>query len=98
MSHNLVERQYRHRLNGQFETLRGSIPKDFVDGDVDGFGKGGSMAEKGVSKAEVLVLAKRHIESLENTKRCLEGDKRLLLEDVQRLKGAWASMGGDMLP
>jgi len=97
-SHNLVEKQYRTRLNGQFSTLLSSLPSDVVGNEVDGYGRVDSGSEKRVSKAEVLVLAKKHIENLERTKKSLECDKKLLMEDVQRLKGAWVKMGGDVLP
>jgi hypothetical protein len=36
----------------------------------------------------VLVLAKRRIKALEQTKQSLEGDKNILLEDAQRVKAA----------
>lgn len=84
-------------MNGQFSTLLSVLPPE-VGTEVDGFDGLDSAAEKRVSKAEVLVLAKRHIENLERTKKSLEGDKRHLIEDVQRLKGAWVSMGGDVMP
>ncbi|CZR67384.1 uncharacterized protein PAC_17283 [Phialocephala subalpina] len=97
-SHNMVEKQYRTRLNGQFSTLLSALPPDVVGTEVDGSVSVNSGAEKRVSKAEVLVLAKKHIENLERTKKSLEGDKRHLIEDVQRLKEAWARMGGDVMP
>jgi hypothetical protein len=72
---------------------------DVVGAEVRGVGNGDSGgAEKKVSKAEVLVLAKQHIETLERSRRKLEEDKRALLVDVQRLKGAWVSMGGEVMP
>jgi hypothetical protein len=43
-----VEKQYRNRLNGQFETLLQKLPKE----------EAGYADEKRVSKVEVLVLAK----------------------------------------
>lgn len=85
-------------MNGQFSTLLSALPPDVVGNEVDGFGSIDSGAEKRVSKAEVLVLAKKHIENLERTKKSLEGNKRQLIEDVQRLKGAWVRMGGDVMP
>jgi hypothetical protein len=98
-SHNLVEKQYRNRLNGQFSTLLSSLPSDVVGAEVRGVGKGDlGGAEKKVSKAEVLVLAKQHIETLEKSRRKLEEDKRALLVDVQRLKRAWVGMGGEVMP
>lgn len=97
-SHNMVEKQYRTRLNGQFSNLLSALPPDVTGTEVDGCGGIDSGAEKRVSKAEVLVLAKKHIENLERTKKSLESDKRALAEDVQRLKGAWVRMGGDAMP
>ncbi|KAE8440645.1 hypothetical protein EG329_006997 [Mollisiaceae sp. DMI_Dod_QoI] len=97
-SHNLVEKQYRTRLNGQFSTLLSALPKDVVGTEVDGFGAVDSGAEKRVSKAEVLVLAKKHIENLERSKKSLELDKRALIEDLQQLKGAWVRIGGEVMP
>jgi hypothetical protein len=98
-SHNLVEKQYRTRLNGQFSTLLDSLPSDVVGAEVRVVGTGDAGgAEKKVSKAEVLVLAKQHIQTLEKSKRQLEGDKAALLANVQRLKGAWVSMGGEVMP
>ncbi|KUJ21427.1 uncharacterized protein LY89DRAFT_681934 [Mollisia scopiformis] len=84
----MVEKQYRTRLNGQFSTLLSSLPPDVVGNETDSYGRVDSGAEKKVSKAEVLVLAKKHIENLERTKKSLECDKKALMEDVQRLKGA----------
>jgi len=97
-SHNLVEKQYRTRLNGQFSTLLNALPPEVIASEVDGYGRVDTGAEKRVSKAEVLVLARKHIENLERSKKSLECDKKMLLEDVQRLKGAWVKMGGDIMP
>jgi hypothetical protein len=96
ISHNMVEKQYRTRLNGQFSSLLGVLPMDGM-GEGNGYGGGGG-SERKVSKAEVLVLAKRHIQDLEREKMSLEGDKKALQEDVQRLKGAWVGRGGQILP
>ncbi|KAH8665069.1 hypothetical protein BGZ60DRAFT_529413 [Tricladium varicosporioides] len=96
-SHNLVEKQYRNRLNDQFNTLLSSIPADVVGTEINGYGRGDGP-ERRVSKAEVLALAKRHIETLEKTKAGLEIEKEQLKVSVRRLKGAWANMGGDILP
>ena len=48
-----------------------------------------------VSKADVLVLAKKHIEGLERTNTSLQDDKRSLLKSMERLKGALVHMGYD---
>lgn len=97
-SHNMVEKQYRNRLNGQFSTLLGVLPPDLVGVEVEGYGRDDSSAEKKVSKAEVLILAKRRIQDLERAKVNLEESNGALLEDMQRLKGAWSDMGGQVLP
>jgi hypothetical protein len=98
-SHNMVEKQYRTRLNGQFSTLLDTLPPDLVGAEIEGYGRDDSGgAEKKVSKAEVLVLARRHIENLERQKKGLEGTNEVLMEDMQRLKGAWVDMGGQVLP
>lgn len=98
-SHNKVEKQYRNRLNGQFSTLLEALPLDLVGAEVEGYSKNDSGgAEKKVSKAEVLLLARRHIENLEREKRGLEGRNGVLVENMQNLKGAWVCMGGQVLP
>ncbi|KAF4626819.1 hypothetical protein G7Y89_g11333 [Cudoniella acicularis] len=74
-NHNLIEKQYRTRLNGQFETLLQTLPREVV----------GDAAEKRVSKAEVLVLAKERIRELER-------EKRLLEEENQGLEGIGKSV------
>jgi hypothetical protein len=99
ISHNMVEKQYRNRLNGQFSTLLEALPLDLVGAEVEGYSKNDSGGtEKKVSKAEVLLLARRHIENLEREKRGLEGRNRVLVEDIQNWKGAWVGRGGQVLP
>lgn len=99
ISHNMVEKQYRNRLNGQFSTLLEALPLDLVGAEVEGYSKNDSGGtEKKVSKAEVLLLARRHIENLEREKRGLEGRNRVLVEDIQNWKGAWVGSGGQVLP
>lgn len=97
-SHNMVEKQYRNRLNGQFSTLLGVLPPDLVAAEVEGYVRDGASAEKKVSKAEVLVLARSRIENLEREKRELEGGKNALFQDMQRLKGDWVRLGGQVMP
>jgi hypothetical protein len=98
-SHNMVEKQYRSRLNSQFSNLLGFLPPETVDAEVDGYGRSDSgSAEKKVSKAEVLMLAKRHIEKLEQENMSLEGNNKELLENMMHLRGTWARMGGCVPP
>ncbi|KAH6679005.1 hypothetical protein B0J14DRAFT_579824 [Halenospora varia] len=97
-THNLVEKQYRTRLNGQFSTLLRSLPPDVVGTKIVGYSNRDSAPEKKVSKAEVLVLAKEYIKSLERTKKALEDDKERLLADVQWLKRILVSIRGEIMP
>jgi hypothetical protein len=97
-SHNMVEKHYRTRLNGQFSTLLDALPPDVVGSEIEGYVRGDSSAEKKVSKAEVLMLAKRHIENLEHENTSLSGDNKVLQGDVQHLKGIWVRMGGQIFP
>ncbi|PVH82611.1 hypothetical protein DL98DRAFT_130244 [Cadophora sp. DSE1049] len=62
LNHNQVEKQYRNRLNGQFETLLLALPRED--------GEGGEGKKR--SKAEVLMLARKHIRDLERDRRRLE--------------------------
>ncbi|KAE9379619.1 hypothetical protein N431DRAFT_478580 [Stipitochalara longipes BDJ] len=97
-SHNMVEKQYRTRLNGQFSTLLEALPADLVGPEIEGYGKDNFRGtEKKLSKTDVLVLAKRRIDSLEREKRSLEGRNGELMEDMQRLKGAWVDAGRQLL-
>jgi hypothetical protein len=87
-NHNQVEKQYRNRLNGQFETLLQTLPRE----------EGGYAGEKRVSKAEVLVLAKKHIMRLERERRALEEENRGLEGSVAELKRRWVGLGGICMP
>ncbi|KAE9363631.1 hypothetical protein N431DRAFT_448217 [Stipitochalara longipes BDJ] len=80
-NHNQVEKQYRNRLNGQFETLLSTLPSED-----DKYG-----ANPRVSKAEVLMLAQRHIVELEREKMMLESD-------VEELKRRFLEIGGVCMP
>jgi Helix-loop-helix DNA-binding domain len=96
-SHNMVEKHYRIRLNGQFSTLLNALPPEVVGAEIEGYVRGDPGAEKKVSKAEVLILAKRHIETLERQYSSLDGDHEVLIGDMQRLKEAWVGIGGQVL-
>jgi hypothetical protein len=87
-NHNHVEKQYRNRLNGQFESLLQMLPRE----------ENGLANEKRVSKAEVLILAKKHIEELEREKRELEEENVGLEETVTELKKRWVNLGGVCMP
>jgi hypothetical protein len=84
-SHNLIEKQYRNRLNLQFESLLETLPKEPV----------GEAGEKRVSKAEVLVHANEYIQELEEEMRLLEEKNDGLEECVQGWKVRWSKSGGE---
>lgn len=87
-NHNQVEKEYRTRLNGQFETLLSSLPND---DDKDG-------ANARVSKADVLMLAKKRIVHLEREKMMLEEQRQKLQGNVQELKRRFMEVGGICMP
>jgi hypothetical protein len=61
------------------------------DDDKDG-------AKSRVSKAEVLMLAKRHIVQLEREKMMLEGQRMELESGLEKLKRMFTEMGGVCMP
>ncbi len=87
-NHNQVEKQYRNRLNGQFETLLQILPKE----------DGGHAEDKRVSKVEVLVLAKKHIMELERERRVLEAENMDLENNIDELKRRRVGLGGICMP
>ncbi|TPX11155.1 uncharacterized protein E0L32_000973 [Thyridium curvatum] len=87
-SHNLVEKQYRNRLNAQFESLLNALP-DNIRGSGTGDESDGpnvDLGDKRVSKAEVLDMARRHIRSLERDRDALEQERDELLSDIQQMR------------
>lgn len=113
-NHNQVEKQYRNRLNSQFELLLSILPREdgaplpFPPGypGGDGYehinsdaGRGGDGdAARRVSKAEVLILAKKHIRRLERESRGLEEENLGLRARVEDLKRVWVEGGGVCMP
>lgn len=77
-SHNQVEKQYRNRLNAQFELLLGVLPSELRASSEDGDSNEMSTGDRKVSKAEVLEMAKRHILSLEGALETTEGERDAL--------------------
>ena len=57
-----------------------------------------SVGEKRVSKAEVLVLAKKHIMELERETRELEVENEILEDSIEELKKRWVEQGGMVMP
>ncbi|KAH6671591.1 hypothetical protein F5X68DRAFT_235972 [Plectosphaerella plurivora] len=105
-SHNLVEKQYRSRLNAQFEGLLGVLPDPDL-GQAEnikteaGVGTPAPPADteqdpgdKKVSKAEVLERARVHIETLERQSEALARQREALLKSLVEAEGEMASSGG----
>lgn len=91
-SHNMSEKKYRSRLNGYFDTLLAAIPGKpggFDGDDITG------IAEKKISKGEVLVMALGHIRTLEKQRDMLEEEKKILIDSLEHLKRICAKLGGE---
>ena len=94
-NHNNVEKQYRNRLNAQFERLLAALPADQRTGS-GGVGLGGlnqvggegPNGEKRMSKGEVLDLATRRINALEREKARLQQERHELQKNVEALTNA----------
>ncbi|EXK24856.1 hypothetical protein FOMG_18441 [Fusarium oxysporum f. sp. melonis 26406] len=90
-SHNHVEKQYRNRLNAQFESLLSSLPEQLRagnngNGDIDE--SEGNDADRRVSKGEVLEMARKHIQLLEQERVQLERENLELHGNLRRLNGS----------
>ncbi|KAM7195770.1 hypothetical protein V8F20_007340 [Naviculisporaceae sp. PSN 640] len=87
-SHNIVEKQYRNRLNAQFVRLLSVLPAEQRNGSSgeDGTASDAPTAEdKRLSKAEVLDLAMRRIKALEEDRRRLEEENGQLVNNVDAM-------------
>ncbi|WYZ40371.1 hypothetical protein EsH8_IV_000712 [Colletotrichum jinshuiense] len=101
-SHNLVEKQYRNRLNAQFEGLLNALPEQ-VRGPAGG-GDGDESdpqqtadQDRRVSKAEVLDMARRHIKNLERERDVLHRERGEMLRSLEALEREAAVTGGGRL-
>lgn len=93
-SHNFVEKQYRSRLNQQFESLlsvlvAGKDARSGGGGDTRWGDVGAAAAadDRRLSKAEVLEKARRRIEDLEDLTRTLALEKAELLGNLEVMRG-----------
>lgn len=91
-AHNMVEKQYRNRLNGGFASLLAKIPLELAASS--GLETGG----KNISKAETLALAERYIRMLQDEGKELVKKNKRLEEDYDRLRIAWINSGGVLMP
>ncbi|KAK1598751.1 helix-loop-helix DNA-binding domain-containing protein [Colletotrichum navitas] len=92
-THNLVEKQYRNRLNAQFEGLLHALPEQVRGAAGAGAGNGDESdppqqadQERRVSKAEVLDMARRHIKNLEQEREALHRERGELLRSLETLE------------
>ncbi|KXX72839.1 hypothetical protein MMYC01_210674, partial [Madurella mycetomatis] len=104
-NHNLVEKQYRNRLNAQFERLLAVLPVDQCRAagsggydarhmSISASAAGGAAGEeKRLSKAEVLDLATRQIRTLEMERDKLRRERRELLRNVEALTAMTGARG-----
>lgn len=93
-SHNVVEKQYRNRLNAQFESLLDTLPAAVRRMSGDDEGATGeparSKGEKRVSKGEVLDMGRRHIQALEEERENLTIERNKLRDSLNQLREAFA--------
>jgi hypothetical protein len=89
--HNNIEKQYRHRLNRQFDFLLASLPKDIVGADVLGEGRGCTIGAP--SKGRVLDLAKIHIDALEMENQRISHENELLEKSATMFEMAFGKNG-----
>lgn len=96
-THNLVEKQYRNRLNARFEDLMNALPPESLRPPASGLGDrsdataAADAAARRASKAEVLELARQHIQQLEQQRDTLARERDELLGTSQRLQEIQAS-------
>jgi hypothetical protein len=92
-THNMVEKQYRMRLNAHFDELLAKIPKEYLQSGSDiGF------EGKNTSKTETLVMAEHYIKTLERDEKKLSAENKELLYHFETLKAEWTRNGGVLLP
>ncbi|KAK1836571.1 hypothetical protein QBC39DRAFT_326585 [Podospora conica] len=88
-NHNIVEKQYRNRLNAQFERLLAVLPSEEHgtpgDGTQDAEEGLETASDRRMSKAEVLEVATRRIKALEVERRRLYRERRELLQNIEAL-------------
>jgi hypothetical protein len=95
LKHDQTEKRYRKRLNSQFENLLSALPARLIAESEGSIGGPDDRREKRISKADILMLAKGHIEQLERKQRELEGKNRQMAGRVE--EESWRRLGcGEM--
>jgi len=88
-THNLVEKQYRNRLNAQFERLLAVLPAESESQEEQR--EEGYVPDKTISKAEVLGMATRRIKTLEQQNLELLLHQGELMWNLEAMGGAAAA-------
>jgi hypothetical protein len=94
MHHNMVEKQYRNRLNGQFENLLNTLPAEMRKYKIEDTWGDGDHPLKRVSKIETLVMATNYIQGLEKKEETLVEQQKILQAKEQNLKELWQAKNG----
>ncbi|KAI5457872.1 hypothetical protein BGZ63DRAFT_427895 [Mariannaea sp. PMI_226] len=98
-SHNLVEKQYRNRLNSQFESLLNALPEQTRHGnDGEESDAAADWSDRRVSKGEVLEMARKHIQTLERERDKLEREKSELQGSLAQYRNTAGSEGSSGTP
>ncbi|ERS97193.1 hypothetical protein HMPREF1624_06524 [Sporothrix schenckii ATCC 58251] len=96
-----MEKQYRNRLNARFEDLMNALPPESLRSPATVFGYSSATAvtanavERQVSKGEVLELARKHIQRLEQQRDDLKRERDELQDTSQRLQKIYASQSSE---
>jgi Helix-loop-helix DNA-binding domain len=98
LNHDLTEKRYRSRLNNQFETLLAALPASMIAENEGSIGGADDRREKRISKADVLSLARGHIETLERKGLELEESNEKLKGNLKIVNDMLRAAGWPMLP
>ncbi len=93
LKHDRSEERYRKRLNDQFENLPSTLPARLIAESDGSIGGPDDRSEKRISKSDVLILAKGHIEQLERKQRELERENKQMAARVEDLEERWRRLG-----
>ncbi|KJR86411.1 uncharacterized protein SPSK_02516 [Sporothrix schenckii 1099-18] len=100
-SQNIMEKQYRNRLNARFEDLMNALPPESLRSPATVFRYSSATAvtanaaERQASKGEVLELARKHIQRLEQQRDDLKRERDELQDTSQRLQKIYASQSSE---
>lgn len=96
-SHNMVEKQYRNRLNAKYENLLNSLPEEMRSPSyVKAGGNSGASSghvDKPLSKGEVLDKSTAYIHELEWNNARLNEENAILLKNIESMSSMLAVVG-----